>query len=133
MQSRLLKECIQLISQTACGLTLIFDLICVIFPTICLLRIALNLQSLLRMLNLRRFSLLFLLPIPLHLVFPLFPFASFSSTTFQFPYAHSSSLPRRFLLVLFSPVCNLSFHTHSSFCLFPFFRALNFFFFFFVS
>jgi len=60
VQSRLLKECSQLISQTACGLTLIFDLICVMFPAICLLHIALNLRSLLHMLILHRFSLLFL-------------------------------------------------------------------------
>jgi hypothetical protein len=102
VQSRLLKECIQLMSQTACGLTLIFDLICVMSPAIRLLHVALYLQSLLHTLIHRRFSLLFLLLLPLHLIFPLCPFASFSSTTFQFPYAHLSSVPRRFLLVLCS-------------------------------
>jgi hypothetical protein len=45
VQSRLLK-CTQLMSLTACGLTPISDHISVMFPTICLLHILLNLQSL---------------------------------------------------------------------------------------
>jgi hypothetical protein len=75
-----------------------------------------------------RFPLLFLLLLPLDLIFPFCPFTSFSSTTLQFPYADSSSLS--FLSIppcSFSFICNLSLHAHFSFCLFSFFRAPDFF------